>query len=117
TALMTLPVGLQTVISAYGIVYSQVMAQAVLAALPLIVVFLLFQRQIIKGVATSGFGGTCRPGRRRPPRRGRRRPSPHARPPRRRLHVPRQDRRRPRLHRLRGAAPALRVPRPAHGPV
>ncbi|GAB2979604.1 carbohydrate ABC transporter permease [Actinotalea caeni] len=58
TALMTLPVGLQTVISAYGIVYSQVMAQAVLAALPLIVVFLLFQRQIIKGVATSGFGGT-----------------------------------------------------------
>ncbi len=58
TALMTLPVGLQTVISAYGIVYSQVMAQAVLAALPLILVFLVFQRQIIKGVATSGFGGT-----------------------------------------------------------
>ena len=57
TSLMTLPVGLQTVISAYGIVYSQVMAQAVLAALPLIGVFLVFQRQIIKGVATSGFGG------------------------------------------------------------
>lgn len=57
TSLMTLPVGLQTVISAYGIVYSQVMAQAVLAALPLILVFLVFQRQIIKGVATSGFGG------------------------------------------------------------
>ena len=30
---------------------------AVLAALPLVVVFLLFQRQIVKGVATSGFGG------------------------------------------------------------
>lgn len=58
TSLMTLPVGLQTVISAYGIVYSQVMAQAVMAALPLILVFLVFQRQIIKGVATSGFGGT-----------------------------------------------------------
>ena len=57
TSLMMLPVGLQTVISAYGIVYSQVMAQAVLAALPLIIVFLIFQRQIIKGVATSGFGG------------------------------------------------------------
>lgn len=57
TSLMTLPAGLQTVISAYGIVYSQVMAQAVLAALPLILVFLVFQRQIIKGVATSGFGG------------------------------------------------------------
>ena len=57
TTLMTLPVGLQTVISAYGVQYAQVMAQAVLAALPLIVVFLIFQKQIVKGVATSGFGG------------------------------------------------------------
>lgn len=57
TSLMTLPVGLQTVISAYGVQYAQVMAQAVLAALPLIVVFLIFQRQIIKGVAETGFGG------------------------------------------------------------
>lgn len=57
TGLMTLPVGLQTVISAYGVQYAQVMAQAVLAALPLIIVFLLFQKQIVKGVATSGFGG------------------------------------------------------------
>lgn len=54
---MTLPVGLQTVMSAYGIQYAQTMAQALLAALPLIVVFLLFQRQIVKGVATTGFGG------------------------------------------------------------
>ncbi|MFB4350640.1 carbohydrate ABC transporter permease [Microbacterium sp. CR_7] len=57
TTLMTLPVGLQTVISAYGVQYAQVMAQAVLAAVPLIVVFLIFQKQIVKGVATSGFGG------------------------------------------------------------
>lgn len=57
TTLMTLPVGLQTVISAYGVQYAQVMAQAVLAALPLIVVFLVFQKQIVKGVATSGLGG------------------------------------------------------------
>ena len=57
TTLMTLPVGLQTVISAYGVQYAQIMAQAVLAAVPLIVVFLIFQRQIVKGVATSGFGG------------------------------------------------------------
>lgn len=57
TFLMTLPVGLQTVQSAYGIEYAQTMAQAVLAALPLIVVFLFFQRQIVKGVATTGFGG------------------------------------------------------------
>ena len=57
TGLMTLPVGLQTVISAYGVQYAQVMAQAVLAALPLIIVFIIFQKQIVKGVATSGFGG------------------------------------------------------------
>ncbi len=33
------------------------MASAVLAALPLILVFLFFQRQIIKGISTTGFGG------------------------------------------------------------
>lgn len=55
--LMTLPVGLQTVKSAYGIQYAQNMAMAILAALPLITVFLFFQRQIIKGIATTGFGG------------------------------------------------------------
>ncbi|MCR2813432.1 MULTISPECIES: carbohydrate ABC transporter permease [Microbacterium] len=58
TNLMTLPVGLQTVISAYGVQYAQVMAQAVLASLPLIVLFLIFQKQIVRGVATTGFGGT-----------------------------------------------------------
>lgn len=57
TALMTLPVGLQTVKSAYGVQYAQSMALAILAALPLIVVFLIFQRQIIKGIATTGLGG------------------------------------------------------------
>ncbi|MFC7464630.1 carbohydrate ABC transporter permease [Brachybacterium sp. GCM10030252] len=56
--LMTLPTGLQTVISAYGIQYAQNMAQAVLAALPLIVVFMFFQRQIIRGIATTGITGT-----------------------------------------------------------
>lgn len=55
--LMTLPVGLQTVVSAYGIQYAQNMAQAVLAALPLIVAFLFFQRQIIKGISTTGIAG------------------------------------------------------------
>jgi len=58
STLMTLPVGLQTVVSAYGIQYAQSMAQAVLAALPLIVAFLFFQRQIIKGISTTGITGT-----------------------------------------------------------
>lgn len=56
-ALMTLPVGLQTVISGFGVVFAQNMASAMLAALPLIIVFLFFQRQIIKGIATTGLGG------------------------------------------------------------
>jgi multiple sugar transport system permease protein len=57
-ALLTLPVGLQTIKSAYGIQYAQNMASALLAALPLILLFLFFQRQIIKGVATTGLAGT-----------------------------------------------------------
>lgn len=56
-SLLTLPVGLQTIESAYGIQYAQNMAAAILAALPLILVFLFFQRQIIKGISTTGFGG------------------------------------------------------------
>lgn len=57
-SILTLPVGLQTIKSAYGIQYAQNMASALLAALPLILVFLFFQRQIIKGVATTGLAGT-----------------------------------------------------------
>lgn len=56
-SLMTLPVGLTTVQDAYGIQYSQNMASALLAALPLLIVFMLFQRQIVRGVATTGLGG------------------------------------------------------------
>ncbi|MFT3889427.1 MAG: carbohydrate ABC transporter permease [Arachnia sp.] len=55
--LMTLPVGLATVKDAYGVIYAQTMAAALVASLPLIVVFMLFQRQIIKAVATTGLGG------------------------------------------------------------
>ncbi|MEV1011438.1 carbohydrate ABC transporter permease [Streptomyces sp. NPDC049881] len=55
--LMTLPVGLATVKDTYGIQYAQSMASALLAALPLIVVFLLFQRRIVRSVATTGLGG------------------------------------------------------------
>lgn len=58
SSLLTLPVGLQTIKSAYGIQYAQNMASALLAALPLIVVFLFFQRQIVRGIATTGLAGT-----------------------------------------------------------
>jgi multiple sugar transport system permease protein len=56
-ALMTLPVGLSTVKSAYGVQYAETMAAAIIAALPLLIVFMLFQRRIVQGVATTGMGG------------------------------------------------------------
>ena len=52
---MTLPVGLSQVSSDYGIQYAEIMASAVLGALPLLVVFLLFQRRIVEGVSTTGL--------------------------------------------------------------
>lgn len=52
---MTIPVGMATVVGGYGIQYAQVMATAVLGALPLFVVFVLFQRRIVEGVARTGI--------------------------------------------------------------
>lgn len=54
---MTLPVGLSTVKDAYGVQYAQNMASAMIAALPLLILFMLFQRRIVQGVATTGMGG------------------------------------------------------------
>jgi multiple sugar transport system permease protein len=54
---MTIPVGLATVLAQYGALYAQQMALAVLGALPLLVVFLLFQRQIVQGIANAGLKG------------------------------------------------------------
>jgi multiple sugar transport system permease protein len=55
--LFTVPVGLATVNASYGALYAQVMALAILGALPLLVVFLLFQRQIVQGIANTGLKG------------------------------------------------------------
>lgn len=52
---MTIPVGMATVASGFGIMYAQVMATAILGALPLLVVFLLFQRHIVEGIASTGI--------------------------------------------------------------
>jgi multiple sugar transport system permease protein len=57
SSLMTIPVGIATVTETYGLQYARTMASALLAALPLLVVFMLFQRQIVRGVATTGLGG------------------------------------------------------------
>ncbi len=53
--LMTVPVGLGSVQGSYGILYAQNMAAAILGALPLIIVFLLFQRQVVRGVTDAGL--------------------------------------------------------------
>ena len=52
--MMTVPVGLASVQSSYGIQYAQIMASTVLAALPMLLVFAFFQRQIVEGV-TGGI--------------------------------------------------------------
>ncbi len=54
---MTLPVGLNAVQSSYGVRYAQIMAMAIIAGLPLLAMFVLFQRQIIRGVAHTGLAG------------------------------------------------------------
>jgi multiple sugar transport system permease protein len=51
TKMMTIPVGLATVQTSYGIRYAQIMASALLGGLPALIVFLFFQRQIVEGLA------------------------------------------------------------------
>jgi multiple sugar transport system permease protein len=55
--IMTIPVGLATVQGSFGIRYADVMASAILGAIPLVAVFLLFQRHIVEGIAGSGLKG------------------------------------------------------------
>ncbi|WP_367124956.1 carbohydrate ABC transporter permease [Streptomyces phytohabitans] len=53
--MMTLPVGLTSVQDAFGIPQAQLMASAVLGGVPLLTVFLLFQRRIVEGIAGTGL--------------------------------------------------------------
>lgn len=55
--LMTIPVGLATVQGSFGQRYADIQAGALLAALPLIILYLAFQRQIVEGVTGSGLKG------------------------------------------------------------
>ncbi len=41
----------------YGIRYADIMATSLLGALPLMVVFVLFQRRIVEGIAGTGLKG------------------------------------------------------------
>lgn len=54
---MTLSVGLATMEGEYVSNYPVMMAGAVLAVIPMIVMFFIFQRQFIEGIATTGSKG------------------------------------------------------------
>jgi multiple sugar transport system permease protein len=53
--LMTLPLGLQAGLTTFQLQYAQVMALALLGGLPLLIVYVLFQRQVIRGVGSAGL--------------------------------------------------------------
>ncbi len=55
--MMTVPVGLSTVQTSFGVRYAQIMASAVLGGIPVLIVFLFFQRQIVQGIAGTGLKG------------------------------------------------------------
>lgn len=57
TEMMPLTVGLANVQSSFGLQYAQIMASAILAALPILLVFALFQKQIVQGIAGTGIKG------------------------------------------------------------
>jgi len=50
----TLSSALAKIQSAYSVNYPQLMAAAVIAILPMLVVYLIFQKQFVEGIATSG---------------------------------------------------------------
>lgn len=55
--LMTIPVGLATVEGSYGQRIADIQATSILGGLPLVILFLIFQRRIVEGVAGSGLKG------------------------------------------------------------
>jgi len=57
TRMFTIPLGLATVSSSYGVHYAEIMASAVLGGLPLLILFLFFQRQLVNGVAGTEIKG------------------------------------------------------------
>lgn len=55
TSMMTLPVGIPTFQSIFATDLAVPMASNVLASIPAVLVFLLFQKHIIKGISTTGI--------------------------------------------------------------
>jgi multiple sugar transport system permease protein len=53
----TLPIGLATLVGYFARDYGMLMAGAIIASIPTIIVFLFFQRQFIQGITTTGLKG------------------------------------------------------------
>jgi len=51
--MMTIPVGITQVNDTFGIVYARLMAIAMLAALPVIVAYVIFQRRVTEAIMIS----------------------------------------------------------------
>lgn len=54
---MTLSAGLVSLMGQYSVDYPQLMAGSLIAIVPMIILFLLFQKQFVEGIATSGSKG------------------------------------------------------------
>ena len=54
---LTVPVGLRTLVDSSGGSYGQLMAMSVLSLVPTFAVFLVFQRRLVEGIATTGLKG------------------------------------------------------------
>jgi arabinosaccharide transport system permease protein len=57
TAMQTLPVGLQTMLTPYGNNYNMLMSGAVVAVLPIMLVFLFNQKSFIAGMTAGSVKG------------------------------------------------------------
>ena len=55
TKTQTIPVGLSSLQGGSAIQFAEIMASSVLGIIPLLAVFLIFQRQIVQGIATTGI--------------------------------------------------------------
>jgi multiple sugar transport system permease protein len=56
-SMRTLPIGITIFQGHYSIEYGPMMAAAALAAIPVTIAFLIFQKQIIKGISLTGLAG------------------------------------------------------------
>ncbi|TCL58814.1 carbohydrate ABC transporter membrane protein 2 (CUT1 family) [Hydrogenispora ethanolica] len=53
----TLPIGIATLVGYFARDYGMLMAGAIIASIPTLIVFLFFQREFIQGITTSGLKG------------------------------------------------------------